>query len=108
MAISRALVIVVLAFLGFLIIFLIILYFYRIPLKYTSIFNVSKNLQSITSYIFLLNCRKKKANGMSFLTYLILAILVIIAISIIYYMIYKQSISLNIEDLADKIIEENR
>lgn len=108
MAISRTLVIVILSFLGFLIILLIVLYFYRIPIKYVPFFNISKNLQAITSQILLLNIRRKKADSIFFLISLILAILVIITMAILYYNIYRQSISLDIENRTEKIIEEYR
>lgn len=106
MGVDKAIVTVILVFIGLLITIAIIFYYYRIIVKRAEDFNSTKKINEILSIVPLLSVfsKNKRSNSISFFIFLILALVVIITITILYYLIYRGAISTNIENETNKII----
>ncbi|MEM4772952.1 MAG: hypothetical protein QW648_03005 [Nanoarchaeales archaeon] len=114
MGVERAIVIVILTFIGLLIMLFLILYYYRASVRRVNILNISEKTDEILSislpailYSKRFFLKNKKANTISFFIFLLLAILVIIAMVMIYYLIYRGIISYRIEEKAEEVLNKN-
>lgn len=106
MGIDKAIVTVILVFIGLVIMIAIIFYYYKIIVKRADSFNTTKKINEILSIVPLsfVFSKNKKANNLSFFIFLILALLVIVAMIFLYYLIYRGVISFDIENETNKAI----
>lgn len=115
MGVDRAVVIIILTFVGLIIMLIIIFYFYRASVKRVDILNTSKGLEKVLSIslptILCSNLKKslrnKRTNTLSFFVFLILAIMTIIAMIMIYYLIYRGIMVHKVEDKMEDILNKS-
>jgi len=103
MAVERAIVIIILSFIGLIIILFLILYFYNYPRKYADYFNLTKQVEKVSILPFTLY-KRKRGDTMSFFIFLILAIVVIIAVVMLYFLSYKEIISIDIGNKTEGLL----
>ncbi|MEM4588304.1 MAG: hypothetical protein QXW13_02200 [Nanopusillaceae archaeon] len=115
MGVDRAVVIIILTFVGLIIMLIIIFYFYGASVKRVDILNTSKRLEEVLSIslptILCSNLKKslrnKRTNTLSFFVFLILAIMTIIAMIMIYYLIYRGIMVHKVEDKMEDILNKS-